>query len=1155
MAESSNLSPHAEDELEALRKQLEEVAKENARLEAEKIAAAKRVLKETARLNALQQQERYRVPETCARVLAIRDEGCWSEDIIDYLNDYLFDQFTGRAFARVTLSAMKRDLFPRLWSDEFRMHIDFNSGTFQDFNEEVNSSAYNLIAQRCADRNLDWEETENALVLFDNDFLRRGGGKGYEMRIAVHREYNEHAFKRIISEKRAKGKLHDKGAWREIVAKCTRRGVLALKSVDFDKLNHLDLAENLPLINYDSLDEFTALLFKEVDERGSALFILKEEHFKTWKPISPALTAADIEFVMADDALAKMAGSDKLEHYRTVLGNINGKSIHNLEIADLKRHGITDYRHRKRMNSLIMKRKVVHKQPRADNLFSIVKSDAEMLAEAMNEQCCLLDDDEKIDIPTIIAQLQEQCGPFNRIYAMLMQYNQASALDDPQSLWDFMTCGASLAALDPDIKVYEEKHLQNDFRHVMELHVFANDRSAAAVCEHYRKHFKCVRDTGCECRLSARHRRERNNGVKEQKLYDPKFGQQSDCDSDAYAKHVALIQQCDAIHNFFLHSSVRFGKGDIRSDEKEDSADLYRIRSASVGPKDNELDEKEAKSSIADAQPPKSKGPTSTYIGAKEDERWWREIDLSNPDQADLLDDNIYAALVEKCGVFRWQNTHGFAAGSNRELSQLKARFANVKEEALQNDYSPLTKENWNSTLRKSNIFHKSFAKEKLRSKYAGSFNDQITGQSDTWSRGETPELEDIIALKLYTDFDALQRELKKCFRFETIADIANAQNVDDADKRAELMKKLQSFFHWRGKLLIFLQKCGTKLNLQTPMLYHGVNAKMIVKPTPGSLFSGPLSTSMSYHAASSFATPKGFVLKISSQYPRLGSCYAFQAHLASDYPEEQEWLVGSMYARVLEVHTQVVMDLPIVSQMREVFFTVHLFREQIFTMSDHLAHNLVQFLKVLTNECCDAKASSDEDTEILMRSLCQITHQNSKHKSVAMGAEQAKLIEILWHKFDEFRKRPSSAQRVKFDIISDKLKHFFMERSDEEDIETGEKKWTPSFDRIRTVFPMVREIHFKDEYVLDERVLQNLIRTLRRDDCTLEKVHLLYYKHQDTVEPDSAMPKDYRIFKDPNALDAGVREQLTRLGWIIKHGKGGGKGYKIRLEKLNRQK
>ena len=51
-----------------------------------------------------------------------------------------------------------------------------------------------------------------------------------------------------------------------------------------------------------------------------------------------------------------------------------------------------------------------------------------------------------------------------------------------------------------------------------------------------------------------------------------------------------------------------------------------------------------------------------------------------------------------------------------------------------------------------------------------------------------------------------------------------------------------------------------------------------------------------------------------------------------------------------------------------QMFFAVHLFKEQIFSMSDHLERILKQFLKVLRNECClpehKKKYKSDEHRE-----------------------------------------------------------------------------------------------------------------------------------------------------------------------------------------------
>ena len=73
--------------------------------------------------------------------------------------------------------------------------------------------------------------------------------------------------------------------------------------------------------------------------------------------------------------------------------------------------------------------------------------------------------------------------------------------------------------------------------------------------------------------------------------------------------------------------------------------------------------------------------------------------------------------------------------------------------------------------------------------------------------------------------------------------------------------------------------------------------------------FYGPLSTTTSYHVARTFATAKGMVLKIKSMYPRLNLCNAFDVSLISDYPEEQEYLVGFMYLRILEIRTREIID------------------------------------------------------------------------------------------------------------------------------------------------------------------------------------------------------------------------------------------------------
>ena len=226
----------------------------------------------------------------------------------------------------------------------------------------------------------------------------------------------------------------------------------------------------------------------------------------------------------------------------------------------------------------------------------------------------------------------------------------------------------------------------------------------------------------------------------------------------------------------------------------------------------------------------------------------------------------------------------------------------------MQNDW-PISIDNWNYTLSKSKIFAQSWASQSIKTKDTDYFEDIVTGHKSEWIKGVSIKLNEIVTLKLYTDFDKLQFELKKCFRFDTYDDILD--EYDDEKKqyivaRDKLKHRLRSFYHWRGALLIVLKKFGTKFHGDNNIkLYHGVNAKMIVKPSQTLAFSGPLSATSSYHVAKTFATAKGMVLEITACFPRLNYSYALDASLFSDFPEEQEWLIGFMYARLLVVNTR----------------------------------------------------------------------------------------------------------------------------------------------------------------------------------------------------------------------------------------------------------
>eukprot|EP01083_Nonionella_stella_P271885 921757_1 len=364
-------------------------------------------------------------------------------------------------------------------------------------------------------------------------------------------------------------------------------------------------------------------------------------------------------------------------------------------------------------------------------------------------------------------------------------------------------------------------------------------------------------------------------------------------------------------------------------------------------------------------------------------------------------------------GVFRWQNPHGFQVGTNRAISHYKPKFKNPKEEVLQNEYYAISIVSWNATFRKAKIFRDSWASRKIKTQTQSYFNDQLTGYKESWKAQQTICHKEIVTLKLYTDFERLQIELKRCFRYKMLSDMFNIVPQLSMEKTSvntsrikqdDLKDRLESFWHWKGNLLVVLNKFGTSLNGDNNMvLYHGVNSKMLIRATQTLAFSGPLSTTSSYHVARTFATVRGMVLTITSHFPRLNFCKAFDASTISDFPEEQEWLVGFMYCRVLKVQSRKYMSLedlrrlPRASVIREEFFALHLFKEQMFSMGEHLQRILVQYLKVNRGECCDEcdqtkqikykqqqKDFDDWPMEYMMQRLCGMQHRST----IAKGAD-----------------------------------------------------------------------------------------------------------------------------------------------------------------------
>eukprot|EP01084_Bolivina_argentea_P073037 132570_1 len=216
------------------------------------------------------------------------------------------------------------------------------------------------------------------------------------------------------------------------------------------------------------------------------------------------------------------------------------------------------------------------------------------------------------------------------------------------------------------------------------------------------------------------------------------------------------------------------------------------------------------------------------------------------------------------------------------------------------------------------------------------------------------------------------------------------------------------------------------------------------------------------------------------------------------------------MYVRLLEVRTRKLIDspmnsndchtnicnplngVPMSSIVREEFFALHLFKEQIFTMSEHLERILDRFLKTNRYECCGEFKTEEEKKELglcdetlkeykehhdvnndwsidyICKKICCFRHcggekaweemdtwiktkENNIQELKKQNTDEAKqkmkdlekqiqdleknrkVLPVVIKKFEEFQATPNNSQRIKFDKISDHLKRFFMTLGNEE--------------------------------------------------------------------------------------------------------------------------
>ena len=101
------------------------------------------------------------------------------------------------------------------------------------------------------------------------------------------------------------------------------------------------------------------------------------------------------------------------------------------------------------------------------------------------------------------------------------------------------------------------------------------------------------------------------------------------------------------------------------------------------------------------------------------------------------------------------------------------AYFPNFQKEIMKNPFFKLTAGDFNDVLKKCQFIRSRWLGEKIRSTRCGQYGKA------KWKPGEKIKELDLFAIKLYTDFESCQRELKKCYRPPSIENELEMQQYE----------------------------------------------------------------------------------------------------------------------------------------------------------------------------------------------------------------------------------------------------------------------------------------------------------------------------------------------------------------------------------------
>ena len=359
--------------------------------------------------------------------------------------------------------------------------------------------------------------------------------------------------------------------------------------------------------------------------------------------------------------------------------------------------------------------------------WSIDKIPYELMKEqCANDKCCqefmlpINDDEKKEEAKTQIKKqkfehLQKNCKPFRRIKIVLNAY--ARLINEVnKEKWPEIDIG-DVIKIEKEYNVnnyqkkYEYGHQQiyDDFHHINRYHIVADTMNCdstkneyheigKSLCQDIQKESKCKYSNDIQnCMPFTRHYRDRTNDEREQSLYRKKRSYRHE-NYREINDEIAFQQECDKMHCFFLHSTVKFGTSHNETNkQEEDSIDMLNkyVKGRSFSRSQTAIFEKDpaGRDMPSEYRPSAFSGiygsyrksyligwgntqqyedsdddtgddettvltntkiQKSKYVGKKQDHLWWEDVKTGKYEHQSSSE--IYRILVENMGVFRWQN-------------------------------------------------------------------------------------------------------------------------------------------------------------------------------------------------------------------------------------------------------------------------------------------------------------------------------------------------------------------------------------------------------------------------------------------------------------------------------------------------------------------